>query len=81
MGCYLKPLPIEQSQISSHSNPTQSDASLAIWVQLAVLPNPYSHNQALLLYRHADDEWMAWIPDHGEAVLHRSEFYFDADWN
>lgn len=79
MGRHLQPLPIDRSPNSSH--PAQSESSLSVWVWLATLPNPYSHDQALLLCRHSDDEWIAWIPDHGETVLHRSEFYFDEDWN
>jgi hypothetical protein len=46
-----------------------------------VRPSPYSHDYGLLLCRHSDDEWVVWIPDQGEMVLHRSEFYFDSDWN
>jgi hypothetical protein len=44
------------------------------WVQLLELPNPYSHDEALLLCQQSEDEWVAWIPDHGEAVLHTSQF-------
>lgn len=79
MGRYLSPQSIGPLKRDFQS--AQSQSSQPIWVQLAVLPNPYSHDQALLLCRHADDEWIAWIPDHGETVLHRSEFYFDFDWN
>lgn len=52
-----------------------------VWVKLAVLPNPYSSDEALLLCRQSEDEWIAWVPDHGEVVLHVSEFYFDSAWN
>lgn len=52
-----------------------------VWVKLAVLPSPYSNDEALLLCRQSEDEWVAWIPDHGEVVLHMSEFYFDTAWN
>lgn len=81
MGHYLKLLPIEPSSSVKSAALAPQEISPTVWVQLAVLPNPYSHDQGLLLCRHSDDEWLVWIPDHGEAVLHRSEFYFDADWN
>lgn len=43
----------------------------ATWVKLRELPNPYSHDEALLLCQHSDTEWIVWIPDHGEMILHR----------
>ncbi|ARV62043.1 hypothetical protein BZZ01_28500 [Nostocales cyanobacterium HT-58-2] len=45
-----------------------------IWVKLLELPNPYSFDEALLLCQVSDEEWLAWIPDHGEAQLHISQF-------
>lgn len=80
MGRYLKFLPLSEQQ-RSQSVRGQQELSSTVWVQLAALPNPYSHDQALLICRHSEDEWLAWIPDHGEAILHRSEFYFESDWN
>lgn len=44
------------------------------WVQLLDLPNPYSSDEALLLCEQSADEWVAWVPDHGEVVLHTSQF-------
>ena len=44
------------------------------WVKLRERPNPYSHDEALLLCQHSDTEWIVWIPEHGEMVLHRSQF-------
>ena len=44
------------------------------WVTLLEYPNEYSHHEALLLCELSDDEWVAWVPDHGEAVLHISQF-------
>lgn len=81
MGCYLKSLSIEPSPRLRGTTAASQATTPAAWVQLAALPNPYSHDQGLLLCRHSDDEWLVWIPDHGEAILHRSEFYFDTDWN
>ncbi len=39
------------------------------WVRLLTLLNPFSHDEALLLCQHSESEWVAWIPDHGEAIL------------
>jgi hypothetical protein len=44
------------------------------WVKLLQLPNLFSFDEALLLCQVAEDEWLAWIPDHGEAILHNREF-------
>lgn len=44
------------------------------WVQLHELPSPYSYDQALLLCQHSDTEWIVWVPEHGEMLLHRSQF-------
>ena len=44
------------------------------WVQLLELLNPFCHDEALLLCQESDSEWVVWIPDHGEAVLHVSQF-------
>ena len=82
MGHYLQPLTLTTQQnrtLASHSIATRLPDS--VWVKLATLPNPYSHDEALLLCRQSEDEWLAWIPDQGEIVLHVSEFYFDSAWN
>jgi hypothetical protein len=44
------------------------------WVRLLELPNPYSFDEALLLCPISQHEWIAWIPDHGEAVLSTRQF-------
>lgn len=44
------------------------------WVKLLELPNPFSHYEALILCPHSESEWVAWIPDHGEAILNNSQF-------
>jgi hypothetical protein len=43
------------------------------WVQLREPPAPYSHDEALLLCQHSETEWIVWIPEYGEMVLHRSQ--------
>lgn len=44
------------------------------WVKLLELPNPYSHNEALILCNYSESEWVAWVPDHGEAIIKNSQF-------
>jgi len=44
------------------------------WVQLRDRPSPFSHDEALLLCEEVGDRWVAWIPDHGEVILHRAQF-------
>jgi len=45
-----------------------------LWVKLLELPSPYSHDEALLLCQVSADEWLAWVPDHGEVTLHISQW-------
>ena len=75
---------IERSLISSRLTPQPSQqAGLApsVWVNLAALPHAFSHSEALLLCQQSEDEWLAWVPDYGETVLHVSEFYLPFDRN
>lgn len=51
--------------------PQQLQAST--WVKLRELPSPYSHDEALLLCQHSETEWVVWIPECGEMVLHRCQ--------
>jgi len=44
------------------------------WVHLLELPNPFSFDEALLLCQSSGDRWVAWIPNHGEAVLNTRQF-------
>jgi len=54
---------------------TKPDYEPSTWVHLLERPSPFSFDEALLLCQHSDDEWLAWIPEHGEAVLHTSQFF------
>jgi hypothetical protein len=40
-----------------------------IWVKLTKFPSPFAHDEALLLCRHSETEWVVWIPDFGEAII------------
>ncbi|QMS87657.1 hypothetical protein HUN01_08720 [Nostoc edaphicum CCNP1411] len=46
------------------------------WVNLLRLPNPFSFDEALLLCPVSADEWLVWIPDHGEAILNIRQFSY-----
>ncbi len=45
------------------------------WVKLIELPSEYSDDEALLLCQESPDTWVAWVPNHGEVRLNRSNFY------
>ncbi len=45
------------------------------WVKLLQAPSEYAASEAKLLCEESSDRWVTWVPDHGEAVLDRSEFY------
>ncbi len=57
----------------------QSTLESGIWVCLQERPNDWSHDRALLLCECAEHEWLAWIPDYGEASIHSRQFAFEAD--
>jgi hypothetical protein len=43
------------------------------WVKLHKPIDVFCDDEALLLCQESDLEWIAWIPDYGEAVLHVSQ--------
>lgn len=45
------------------------------WVKLLDLPSEYSYHEAKLLCQADENTWVAWVPDHGETLLERSQFY------
>jgi hypothetical protein len=45
------------------------------WVKLINPPSQFSDNEALLLCQESPDTWVAWVPDYGEIVLNRIDFY------
>lgn len=67
------------SQLSNSTNLLQTEANQ--WVYLRQLPDSFSHDEALLLTRVSEHEWLAWVPDYGEVTLHSDEFYFDHQLN
>jgi hypothetical protein len=45
------------------------------WVKLTRLLNPYAADEAKLLCQVSPDDWVTWVPDHGEVILSKSHFY------
>ena len=60
--------------IKSYVNSSQQKFQADTWVQLLELPSTFSFDEALLLCQVSADEWVAWIPSHGEAVLNTRQF-------
>ena len=53
---------------------TEPECQSSTWVKLREQPSPYRPDEALLLCQHSDSEWIAWVPDYGEIVIHRRQF-------
>lgn len=45
------------------------------WVKLLEPPSEYAADEAKLLCQDSPDSWIAWVPDHGEVLLKRNQFY------
>lgn len=60
--------------IKPYLNLSSQEFQADTWVQLLELPSRFSFDEALLLCPLSEDQWLAWIPDHGEAVLHTRQF-------
>jgi hypothetical protein len=67
--------------IESHLKQSQPEFQADTWVDLLELPNPFSHDEALLLCQVSEDEWAAWIPEHGEVLLYTHQFRSKLDRN
>jgi uncharacterized protein YqcC (DUF446 family) len=63
--------PLAQSQMQILCAP-RIEANL--WVRLLHKPSPFSFEEAFLLCQVSFDEWLAWIPDYGQACLHVNQF-------
>lgn len=69
-----KAAPAVTSSIKLCKNQSQQEFKSDTWVKLLELPSNFSFDEALLLCEISEDEWVAWIPDHGEATLNVSQF-------
>ncbi|MGF1602545.1 MAG: hypothetical protein ACFCU8_11085 [Thermosynechococcaceae cyanobacterium] len=64
----------QQSALSTEGLSTESFIPQASqWVQLRDCLSPYGADQALLLCESGVDQWVAWVPNHGEALLGREQ--------
>ncbi|WP_373479610.1 hypothetical protein [Geminocystis sp.] len=45
------------------------------WVKLYHSPNSYSEKEAILLCEKSSGIWVSWIPEYGEIILNKSDFY------
>ncbi|MGC9525154.1 MAG: hypothetical protein ACP5D7_06390 [Limnospira sp.] len=52
-----------------------SEVSVPVWVYLMESPDPLAPEEALLLCERTQGEWVAWIPEYGEAILYRQQFF------
>ena len=59
---------------NSEANQFSQELQPSTWVKLSEPPSSFCFEEALLLCQCSADLWLAWIPDYGEAVLHRSQF-------
>lgn len=60
--------------IKHYTKQSQPQFKPDTWVKLLEIPSCFSFDEALLLCQTSEDEWVAWIPDHGEAVLKAEQF-------
>lgn len=45
------------------------------WVKLNKPVSEYSQSEALLLCEESAGVWVSWVPEYGEVILDKSEFY------
>lgn len=58
--------------LPTYTAPVEYQAST--WVHLLEAPSTYSYDEALLICQQSEDEWLAWVPDHGEVTLRTRQF-------
>ena len=60
---------------SPHSrNPASDQVAPSTWVKLINPPTAFSFDEAWLLCQVSEQEWLGWVPDHGEILLNLDEF-------
>lgn len=55
--------------------PTAIEHQASTWVSLLEAPSTFSYDEALLICQQSEDEWLAWVPEHGEVILHTRQFF------
>jgi hypothetical protein len=66
---------IASSPVLANATATEFIPEPNLWVKLRDSLSPYSFDEALLLCQEASESWIAWVPDFGEIVLERHQFY------
>lgn len=66
---------LEQAIAQGWSPVCQITYNRDAWVTLLQPLSDYSFNEAKLLCEDLLGRWVAWVPDHGEVILDRSDFY------
>lgn len=77
----LAPLQLAPLQFSCPRSCPIGPHFVPIWVDLVTAPDLSASDQALLLLPCGEQDWLAWIPDYGEIILHPSQFYEPQSWN
>jgi len=70
--------PCEMFPSQENVIPVQPSFTASTWVKLLMSPNLFDADEALLLCQCADDQWLAWIPNHGEVMLGSNQFCWDS---
>ncbi|GAB4330580.1 MAG: hypothetical protein OHK0047_17960 [Leptolyngbyaceae cyanobacterium] len=67
-------IPLSWEKLRDLSQLTLCEWEPSTWVKVFNPPTAFSFDEALLLCQTSENQWLAWIPDHGEVVLHTDEF-------
>lgn len=73
-GCFLTPT-LEGDRLQNWPPVCHITYNRDAWVKLFQRPNEYADQEAKLLCQESFTTWIAWVPNHGEVVLDRSQFY------
>lgn len=66
--------PLSWEKLRELSLTTSSEWEPSTWVKVLNPPTAFSYDEALLLCQTSENQWLAWIPDYGEILLHTNEF-------
>lgn len=67
--------PLHWEKLRDLSLTTVSEWEPSTWVKVFNPPTTFAFSEALLLCQASENHWLAWIPDHGEVLLHTDDFY------
>jgi hypothetical protein len=61
---------VTQELIESFLGQIKEKARSEIWIKISDLPNSFYFDEAILLCQKSENSWIAWIPEHGQIVIH-----------